>query len=187
MKTFDLQCDWKNGECSSLGCVGSFGRRGQGGTTGKENLGWGKRESLGLPFRRPNKSGLFCSLCLSELSLHEEKQSPGDRNTAIRLLSCRDAFSGVELQRIIFGFLPPHLVSWGGHRWPGEEVRRVGKCYGWKGGRLQAVVRCSHQRGNEASSSVWHFYRGTVDKLQAVVLIKLHPDMSAQPWGSDLL
>lgn len=36
---------------------------------------------------------------------------------------------------------PPGL--WGGdsgHRWLGEEVRRVGKCYRWKGGRLQAVV-----------------------------------------------
>lgn len=38
---------------------------------------WKKRESLGLPFRHPNKSGLFCSLWLAVISLHEEQQAPG--------------------------------------------------------------------------------------------------------------
>lgn len=120
VSTFNFQCDSRKMLVSAppppnhLHCVGSFCRRGQGGTTGEENLGWGKRESLGLPFRHPNKSGLFCSLCLSELSLHEEKQSSGDRNTAIGVLSCRDAHaaaSGVELEWI--------NLSWflGSSRW----------------------------------------------------------------------
>lgn len=84
-------------------------RQGQGGTRGRENeVGGGgeaERERSGLPFRHPNKSGLF--FCAARVQPTLSEAASGIRNSLSSLDSlsllqgCTDSTSVIELQWMI--------------------------------------------------------------------------------------